>query len=99
MSDKDMERLREFVREAVSAGLREHLCRFGEEQAAVLHEAAKRLTPDDVIVVAWLARRLQGAADVAGKWFARLVLAGLVTLLLLGAAGLVYAVRRGWLSP
>ena len=75
-----------------------HVCRFEAAQAAVLHEAAKRLSPDDVIAVAWLAHRLQAIGDGAGRWFGRFVIAGLVTLGLAGLAGMMYAIKRGWIS-
>lgn len=75
-----------------------HVCRFEESQAAVLHEAAKRLSPDDVIAVAWLAHRLNSIGDAAGRWFGRCVVAGIVTLGLAGIAGIIYAVKRGWIQ-
>ena len=99
MTDKEREDLRDFIREAVVAGLRDHPCRFGEAQAAVLHEAARRLSADDIITIAWLAGRLQGCADAAGKWFGRLILAGLVSLIVAGALGIAWGIRRGWISP
>lgn len=75
-----------------------HVCRFEAPQAAVLHEAAKRLSADDVIAVAWLAHRLQAIGDTAGQWFARCVIAGLVSLGLIGLSGTLYAIKRGWIS-
>lgn len=99
MSSQDREELREFLREAVVAGLRDHPCRFGSVEAAVLHEAAKRLSADDIIAVAWIAHRLQGVGEAAGKWFGKLVVAGLVGLVVAGAAALAWGVRRGWVSP
>lgn len=81
---------------------RGHVCRFEDAQAAVLHEAAKRLSPDDVIAVAWLAHLLQETAEKVGKraavWAARMTLAGGVTLILVGIVGVSYAIKRGWIS-
>jgi len=99
VNDRDRAELQEIIRLGVIAGLQEHPCRFGNGEAAVLHEAGKRLDPDDIIAVAWLAKRLRGTADSAGRWFGRLVLAGLVGLTVLGAGVLLWGIRQGWLAP
>jgi hypothetical protein len=94
---EDLEELKTLVAEAFADALRKH-CRFPDEQAETLHEAAKRLSPDDVIAVAWLAKRMREIADSAGHWFARLVFLGLLALLVLGAGAFLWAIHKGWLA-
>ena len=67
LSEYDKTELRDFLREAVVAGLKAHPCRFDDEQAKVLHQMADKFTPDQLTTLNLWARSINGAAARIGQ--------------------------------
>ena len=88
ISTSDVDRIAEAVAEKLKNS---HACRFTDEEAKLVHVLRNNLDRESMIILGWVGR----SAKTMGVWVTRLFFVGVFLAL---AAGLVVAVKLGWVN-